>query len=53
LGLGQESVSPKVPPVLADRLPEQVTVTWRYLLLSETDIKQATGSWAALKSLGT
>lgn len=26
---------------------------WRYLLLSETDIKQAKGSWKALCSLGT
>jgi type III restriction enzyme len=31
---------------------EQVTVTWRYLLLSETDVKIAKGSWPALKKLG-
>jgi type III restriction enzyme len=30
-----------------------VDVEWRYLLLSETDIKQAKGSWPALCSLGT
>jgi type III restriction enzyme len=32
---------------------DKVAAAWRYLLLSETDIKQATGSWPALKSLGT
>jgi type III restriction enzyme len=31
---------------------EQVAVTWRYLLLSETDVKTAKGSWPALKKLG-
>jgi type III restriction enzyme len=31
---------------------EQVNVTWRYLLLSETDVKTAKGSWPALKKLG-
>ncbi len=30
----------------------QVSVTWRYLLVSETDIKTAKGSWPALKKLG-
>ncbi len=32
---------------------DKVTARWRYLLLSETDIKQATGSWSEMKSLGT
>lgn len=32
---------------------ELVDADWRYLLLSETDIKQAKGSWPALCSLGT
>jgi type III restriction enzyme len=32
---------------------DKVSVRWRYLLLSETDIKDARGSWSALKSLGT
>ncbi len=30
----------------------QVGVTWRYLLVSETDIKTAKGSWPALRKLG-
>jgi type III restriction enzyme len=30
-----------------------VDVTWRYLLVSETDISTARGSWVALKGLGT
>ena len=30
-----------------------VEKTWRYLLLSETDIKTSRGSWNALKGLGT
>lgn len=32
---------------------EQVTVKWRYLLLSESDIASAKGSWSGLKSLGS
>jgi len=32
---------------------DEVTVTWRYLLLSETAISSAKGSWPALKSLGS
>ena len=32
---------------------EQVTCTWRYLLVSESDIDDAKGSWPALKGLGT
>ncbi|MGH9026818.1 MAG: DEAD/DEAH box helicase [Acidimicrobiia bacterium] len=32
---------------------ELVDAGWRYLLLSETDINQAKGSWSALCSLGT
>jgi type III restriction enzyme len=32
---------------------DQVKVTWRYLLVSETDVAMAKGSWAALKGLGT
>ena len=32
---------------------DKVIVPWRYLLLSETDIRQATGSWSALKLLGS
>jgi len=31
---------------------EQVGMRWRYLLASETDIRTAKGSWAALKGLG-
>lgn len=31
---------------------ETVGTTWRYLLLSESDIKTAKGSWAALKAMG-
>jgi type III restriction enzyme len=27
--------------------------TWHYLLASQSEIKGATGSWAALKQLGT
>ncbi len=30
----------------------QVGVTWRYLLVSQTDIKTAKGSWPVLKKLG-
>lgn len=29
-----------------------VDSTWRYILLSETDIETAKGSWAALKKIG-
>jgi type III restriction enzyme len=29
-----------------------VTPTWQYLLVNETDIRQAKGSWSALKKLG-
>jgi type III restriction enzyme len=32
---------------------DAVTATWRYLLVSETDIGTSRGSWAALKKLGT
>jgi len=32
---------------------DQVTVPWGYLLVTETDIRQASGSWAALKGLGS
>lgn len=31
---------------------EKVTETWRYLLLSETNVKTAKGSWTALKGFG-
>lgn len=31
----------------------KVGVTWRYLLVSESDVDTAKGSWAALKKLGT
>ncbi len=31
---------------------EKVGVRWRYLLVSETDVKTAKGSWEALKGLG-
>ena len=31
---------------------EAVGKQWRYLLVSETDVKDAKGSWSALKSLG-
>jgi type III restriction enzyme len=31
----------------------QVGTTWRYLLVSESDVDDAKGSWAALKGLGT
>jgi type III restriction enzyme len=32
---------------------ERVGVQWRYLLVYETDIDQAQGSWSALKRLGS
>jgi type III restriction enzyme len=32
---------------------DQVKVDWKYLLVSENDIKTAKGSWSALKRLGT
>jgi type III restriction enzyme len=32
---------------------DKVTSTWRYLLVSETDISEAKGSWSALKALGS
>lgn len=32
---------------------DQVTVPWRYLLVTETDIRQASGSWGAVKGLGS
>ncbi|HZN15566.1 MAG TPA: DEAD/DEAH box helicase family protein [Acidimicrobiales bacterium] len=32
---------------------DRVDAEWRYLLLSETDIKQAKGSWPALAGLGS
>lgn len=31
---------------------DSTDVAWRYLLISETDIQEAKGSWEALKSLG-
>jgi hypothetical protein len=31
---------------------EKVGVTWRYLLVSETDVSTARGSWGALKGFG-
>jgi type III restriction enzyme len=31
---------------------EKVGTRWRYLLLSETDVRAAKGSWDALKGLG-
>ena len=31
----------------------QVGATWRYLLVSETDVNTAKGSWDALKRLGS
>jgi type III restriction enzyme len=31
---------------------EHVDVTWRYLLVSESDVETAKGSWSALKKLG-
>lgn len=31
---------------------DDVAVTWRYLLVSESDVAAARGSWAALKGLG-
>jgi len=31
---------------------ETVAACWRYLLVSETDVKTAKGSWEALKGLG-
>lgn len=31
---------------------EKVGVTWKYLLVSETDVNTAKGSWNALKRLG-
>jgi type III restriction enzyme len=32
---------------------DAVSDVWKYLLLSETDVEHAKGSWAALKKLGT
>ncbi|HVB22300.1 MAG TPA: DEAD/DEAH box helicase family protein [Ktedonobacteraceae bacterium] len=32
---------------------DKVRVTWRYLLVSETDVNTAKGSWGALKKLGS
>lgn len=32
---------------------EHVKVTWRYLLVSETDVATSKGAWSALKGLGT
>ncbi len=32
---------------------DKVGVTWKYLLVSETDVNTAKGSWAALKKLGS
>ena len=32
---------------------EKVGATWKYLLVSETDVNTAKGSWAALKKLGS
>jgi len=32
---------------------DQVAVKWRYLLISESDLKDAKGSWDALKALGS
>jgi hypothetical protein len=32
---------------------EKTGVPWRYLLVSESDIETAKGSWDALKALGT
>lgn len=32
---------------------DQVNTTWRYLLVSEADVKTARGSWEALKALGS
>ncbi len=32
---------------------DSVSVTWRYLLVSESDVETAKGSWTALKKLGT
>ena len=34
------------------QLAPEVGVSWRYLLVSESDINTAKGSWAALKKLG-
>jgi type III restriction enzyme len=31
---------------------DKVDVQWRYLLVSEADVKTANGSWDALKRLG-
>jgi hypothetical protein len=31
---------------------EQVEAVWRYLIVPETDVETAKGSWRALKKLG-
>ncbi len=31
---------------------DKVGATWRYLLVCESDVKTATGSWQVLKQLG-
>lgn len=43
------------PGELAERphtKDESVDVEWRYLLVSESDVETAKGSWGALKLLG-
>jgi type III restriction enzyme len=36
----------------AQHVSAQTNVNWRYLLVGETDVAEARGSWAALKKLG-
>ena len=36
----------------AQHVSAQTGVDWRYLLVGETDVTEAHGSWAALKKLG-
>ena len=37
---------------MTPRADREVGARWHYLLISETDVKTAKGSWAALKGLG-
>jgi type III restriction enzyme len=54
-----ESTAVKAKKAAAERwashvsADEKADAEWRYLLLSESDVAAAKGSWAALKKLGS
>lgn len=51
LGLGRREAAKRwANYVTAD---VSVGTTWRYLLVSESDVETAKGSWSALKNLGS